>query len=118
MGALAAGDLRPGRMAAQGADRIVGVDEVGRGCLAGPVTVAGVRFESIPTNRLIQDSKTMTPVQRERAAEWVRSNCDGWLVFEVWPELIDRINILEAVRLAMRTVVAQWLSASPFCDCR
>lgn len=87
------------------ATRIVGVDEVGRGCLAGPVVVCGVVFEKIPANPLIQDSKILTARQREQGAVWVVGSCCDWLVLEVWPEVIDRINILEAVRLAMRAVV-------------
>lgn len=87
------------------AQHIIGVDEVGRGCLAGPVAVGGVVFDRVPDNPLIQDSKSLTARQRDHAAEWVRARSSRWVVFEVWPELIDRINILEAVRLAMRTVV-------------
>lgn len=89
----------------ESAARVVGVDEVGRGCLAGPVAVCGVAFEQIPTNPMIQDSKTLTARQREHAAEWITGNCSDWVVLEVWPEVIDRINILEAVRLAMRAAV-------------
>ncbi len=88
------------------ANRVLGIDEVGRGCLAGPVAVCGVAFETIPTHRLIQDSKTLTARQRRTAAEWVKANSAEWLVVEVWPELIDRLNILESVRLAMRSVAA------------
>lgn len=87
------------------APSIIGADEVGRGCLAGPVTVAAVRFDSIPRQPLIQDSKTLTARQREAAAEWVAHSCRDWVVIEVWVELIDRLNILEAVRLAMKTAV-------------
>ena len=87
------------------AAQVVGVDEVGRGCLAGPVVVCGVVFEKIPANPLIQDSKILTARQREQGAAWVVGNCCDWLVLEVWPEVIDTINILEAVRLAMRAVV-------------
>ena len=87
------------------AAQVVGVDEVGRGCLAGPVVVCGVVFEKIPANPLIQDSKILTARQRVQGAAWVVGNCCDWLVLEVWPEVIDRINILEAVRLAMRAVV-------------
>lgn len=87
------------------AAQVVGVDEVGRGCLAGPVVVCGVVFEKIPANPLIQDSKILTARQREQSAAWVVGNCCDWLVLEVWPEVIDKINILEAVRLAMRAVV-------------
>lgn len=85
--------------------RIVGVDEVGRGCLAGPVVVAGVAFASIPDNPEIQDSKVLTARRRARAVEWLQECCEDWLVVEVWVELIDRVNILEATRLAMATVL-------------
>jgi len=84
---------------------VVGVDEVGRGCLAGPVVVGGVLFSRIPRNPLIQDSKTLTSRQRRVAADWVIAHCSDWTVVEVWPQLIDRLNILGAVRLAMRTTV-------------
>jgi len=84
---------------------IIGVDEVGRGCLAGPVVVCGVRFAAIPRQPLVQDSKTLSARQREQAAEWIVRTCSDWVVLEVWVELIDRLNILEAVRLAMRTCV-------------
>jgi ribonuclease HII len=87
------------------APSIIGVDEVGRGCLAGPVAVAAVRFDGISRQPLIQDSKTLTARQREAAAEWVVRSCRDWVVLEVWVELIDRLNILEAVRLAMRAAV-------------
>jgi len=87
------------------ATSIIGVDEVGRGCLAGPVVVCGVRFAAIARQPLVQDSKTLSARQREQAAEWVVRTCSDWVVIEVWVELIDRLNILEAVRLAMRTCV-------------
>lgn len=86
---------------------VVGVDEVGRGCLAGPVVVAGVAFEEIPPvagGVLVRDSKTMRPRAREAAARWILANCRDWIVVEVWVDLIDRLNILEATRLAMRSV--------------
>jgi len=89
----------------QSAVSILGIDEVGRGCLAGPLVVGGVLFDSIADNPLIQDSKQLSPAQREGAAAWVIENCRGWLLTEVWVELIDRINILEATRLAMRATV-------------
>ena len=87
------------------ASSIVGIDEVGRGCLAGPVVVCGVRFDTIAAHPLIQDSKTLTARQRGEAAEWVLQSCRDWVVLEVWVELIDRLNILQAVRLAMRACV-------------
>ena len=87
------------------ADEIIGVDEVGRGCLAGPVGVCAVAFCRIPRNPLIQDSRVLTPRRRDEAADWVRDHCRRWLVTEVWVDVIDRINILEATRLAMEASV-------------
>lgn len=83
------------------ASAIVGIDEVGRGCLAGPVVVCGVRFDRIRREPRVQDSKTLTAEEREEAAAWVLRNCCDWTVLEIWVELIDRLNILEATRLAM-----------------
>lgn len=83
------------------ARQIIGIDEVGRGCLAGPVVVCGVAFRRIPRQPLVRDSKRLSPRQRVEAAEWIRKFCDGWLLTEVWVEVIDRVNILEATRLAM-----------------
>jgi ribonuclease HII len=85
-------------------DEIIGIDEVGRGCLAGPVTVCGVSFKRIPRYPLVRDSKAMSPIQRQQAAGWILEHCETWLLTEVWPELIDRINILEATRLAVRSI--------------
>lgn len=84
---------------------IIGIDEVGRGALAGPVVVCGVRFSEIPCHEGIRDSKKLSEKRRNEASEWVRQNADDWVVVEIWPEVIDRINILEATRRAMRTAV-------------
>lgn len=83
---------------------VVGIDEVGRGALAGPVVVAGVVWSSIPPNAEIRDSKTMTARRRERASAWIRERCDAWALVEIWPALIDRLNIFGATKLAMKTV--------------
>lgn len=84
---------------------VVGVDEVGRGSLAGPVVVCAAKFERIPDSSMVQDSKRLTAKRRREAAEFIREHCSAWVVVEVWQELIDRINILEATRLAMRAGV-------------
>ena len=84
------------------ADAVVGVDEVGRGCLAGPVVVCAVRLTSIPDDPGIRDSKRLTARQREAAADRLRSLDARWAVCEIGVEIIDGINILEATRLAMR----------------
>ena len=93
-----------------GANAIIGVDEVGRGALAGPVVVCAAAFEEIPDDGEVRDSKLLSPRRRDSIAARLRSGGARWVVCEVWPELIDRINILEATRLAMaaaaRTLIA------------
>ena len=93
-----------------GANAIIGVDEVGRGALAGPVVVCAAAFEEIPDDGEVRDSKLLSPRRRYSIAARLRNGGARWVVCEVWPELIDRINILEATRLAMaaaaRTLIA------------
>ncbi|MEE4272632.1 MAG: ribonuclease HII [Thermoanaerobaculales bacterium] len=92
------------------ADAVVGVDEVGRGCLAGPVVICAARFETIPPSRWVRDSKKLTPRRRVETAAWLRGKCSDWVVVEVWQDLIDTINILEATRLAMESAVRALVS--------
>ncbi|MCU0303404.1 MAG: ribonuclease HII [Thermoanaerobaculales bacterium] len=84
---------------------IIGVDEVGRGSLVGPVVVCAARFERIPRSARVRDSKLLTARQRREVALWLRQVCPAWVVVEVWQETIDRLNILEATRLAMTAAV-------------
>jgi len=89
------------------ASQIIGVDEVGRGSLAGPVVVSAVAWTRIPRNPEIQDSKGMTALARQRTSGWVRQHCHGWVIVEVWPEAIDRVGIAVATRLAMESAVEE-----------
>lgn len=84
-----------------GADTVIGVDEVGRGAHAGPVVVCAAAFEQIPDDDLVRDSKLLTPRRREQVVSRLRGYGARWVACEIWPEIIDRINILEATRLAM-----------------
>ena len=84
---------------------VIGVDEVGRGSLAGPVVVCAARFDRIPRSSQVRDSKQMTAKQRRERAEWIVTICSAWVIVEVWQDVIDRVNILEATRLAMRSGV-------------
>jgi len=87
---------------------IIGIDEAGRGPLAGPVVVAGVahRYGRRPVflDR-IKDSKKLTPKQRE---EWfiklTRNQEISWAVARIWPAVIDKINIARAANLGARKV--------------
>ena len=79
----------------------MGVDEVGRGSLAGPVVICAAGFDRVPDNPMVRDSKKLTARRRRETAAWLRAVCARWVIVEVWPEVIDRANILEATRLAM-----------------
>ena len=91
---------------APGAQRIAGVDEAGRGPLAGPVVVAAVVFAPgrTPINGLA-DSKQLTPERREALYERIVSRALAWHVVAIEVEVIDRINILQATLVGMREAV-------------
>jgi ribonuclease HII len=85
------------------AARLVGVDEAGRGPLAGPVVVAAVVLPEVPSAELAEarDSKTMTPKSRQRLFGVVRSQALAVSVAWAHPRDIERDNILKATLLAM-----------------
>ena len=78
-----------------------GCDEAGRGPLAGPVTAAAVILPPDFSNDLINDSKQLTERKRELLRPVIEHHALAWAVAMVWPEEIDRINILNASILAM-----------------
>ena len=85
-----------------GHSMIAGVDEVGRGALAGPVVAAAIILNpSVPLPEGLDDSKRLTELRRERIAEELRSRAVCYAVGVVGPEEIDRTNILIATRRAM-----------------
>lgn len=93
--------------------RVIGTDEVGRGCLAGPVVACAVVLPPIvrksPLEKelaLLNDSKLVPPPQRERLAK-VLMSCCSYAIAEASPEEIDEINILQASLLAIRRAVAK-----------
>ncbi|WP_282601936.1 ribonuclease HII [Paracoccus sp. PARArs4] len=90
---------------ARGAKLVAGVDEVGRGPLAGPVTAAAVILPQGDLPPGLNDSKKLTARRREALDEWIRANCD-WAVIHVDVDEIDRLNILRASQLAMVRAVA------------
>jgi len=89
-----------------GFSRFAGVDEVGRGCLAGPVVAAAVVVDPRVTVPGVDDSKRLSPEARRRLAEWIRVGCIAWSVAAVSPAIIDRINILQASKRAMVQALA------------
>jgi len=97
----------------QGLWPAAGVDEVGRGCLAGPVVAAAVILpEDISSSHGITDSKKLTPTQRQRLAKLIHSVAISVSIARVEPSRIDEINILQASLEAMRLAV-KGLSLKP-----
>lgn len=90
----------------RGLTRVAGVDEAGRGPLAGPVVAAAVVLAPGVVIRGVDDSKRLEVDERRRLYGLVRSRAAAWAVAIVDPPTIDRINILEATRLAMRAALA------------
>jgi ribonuclease HII len=99
---------------ADGAERIAGVDEVGRGPLFGPVVAAAVILPSGATLDGLTDSKQLSEQERVRFDAVVREVAVAWAIAEVDAATIDRINILQASRLAMRLAVER-LAHAPDC---
>lgn len=82
-----------------------GLDEAGRGCLAGPVVAAAVILPVDYTHPLLNDSKQLTKPQRELLREEIKKEAIAWEVAEVSNLEIDQINILNASFLAMHRAV-------------
>jgi len=85
---------------------LCGVDEAGRGPLAGPVTAAAVMLDPGRPIDGLRDSKKLSAVARERLADEIRQHAAAWCVAEASVEEIDRLNILHATMLAMQRAVA------------
>lgn len=89
-----------------GARRVAGVDEAGRGPLAGPVTAAAVVLDPRRLPAGLNNSKKLSAKQRDALAAEIRA-CSDWAVVHVWIEEIDALNILRASHLAMCRAIAQ-----------
>jgi ribonuclease HII len=92
---------------------VAGVDEVGRGCLAGPVLAGAVVLDPDCYIPRVCDSKTVTALERERLYDRITSKAVAWSVISVEPDEIDRINIHQASLRAMQRAV---LSLTPLPD--
>lgn len=90
-----------------------GIDEVGRGCLAGPVIVAAAIIPQNTSCCLLRDSKTMTETQREEAYAWITANC-FYATAMVNHRLIDTCNIYDATLLAMKKAYLTLIVQLPF----
>jgi ribonuclease HII len=95
-----------------GFQRIAGIDEVGRGSLAGPVVAAAVVLPERHRIKGLRDSKVLPRSRREALYELILDRADGVGVGCMEVEVIDRINILQATKLAMRQALGH-LSPMP-----
>ncbi len=89
-----------------GLHRVAGVDEVGRGCLAGPVVAAAVVLDPGAHVAGLADSKLVPPEQRDVLAALIIARASAWAVAIVDAGEIDRVNIHRASLQAMREAVA------------
>ena len=89
-----------------------GCDEVGRGCLAGPVVAAAVILPKNYLHELLNDSKQLTKEERIQLQDEIKRDALAWAVAEVSHQEIDKINILNASFLAMHHALDQ-LSLRP-----
>jgi ribonuclease HII len=99
---------------ARGFCAIAGVDEVGRGSLFGAVFAAAVILSPDRPIRGLNDSKQLEPERREVLAGRIRERAVAWAVAAVDAAAIDRINIYQASRLAMRLAVEKLTPAADF----
>lgn len=83
---------------------ILGIDEVGRGCIAGPVVAAGVILDDNIDTSQINDSKKISQNKREKIYNYLKENCK-YVVKSSSVEEIEKMNILQASLLAMRRVI-------------
>lgn len=84
---------------------VAGVDEAGRGPLAGPVFAAAVILDPARPIPGLADSKVLTPVQRENLAEAIQARALAWALGRAEVEEIDAMNILQATLLAMQRAI-------------
>lgn len=89
---------------------VVGIDEVGRGPLAGPVVAACVCLNSQDLPSMLKDSKKLSPNGREKLDRIIRQQALSFGIGVVFSDEIDRINILQATFKAMRSALDQVVS--------
>jgi ribonuclease HII len=95
----------PGELPFSADDIVCGVDEAGRGPLAGPVFAAAVILDPLRPIDGLRDSKKLSPARREQLAVLIRRDALAWAIAECSEAEIDELNILQASMLAMRRAV-------------
>lgn len=84
-----------------------GTDEAGRGCLAGPVTAAAVILPDTFKNKLLNDSKKLSELKRDALKPIIETEAISFAFAHIFPDDIDKINILNASILAMHKSIEQ-----------
>jgi len=97
-------------------DLVAGVDEVGRGPLAGDVVAAAVILDPKQPIAGLTDSKALTAKRREQLSEEIKARALSWCIARASVAEIDELNILQASLLAMRRAVEGLLVAPGFCQ--
>lgn len=95
--------------------RVIGMDEVGRGCWAGPLVAGAVLLKDSPlrggnikvSDIVLRDSKMMSRKQRQTTDAWVQEHAEAWGLGWVWPAEIDAYGLTWAVRTAMERALAK-----------
>ncbi len=91
---------------------VCGIDEVGRGCLAGPLVAAAVILPPRTSYRHLKDSKIMSPQARLMASKWIKQHC-WYVVGIIHNRLIDQHNIWQATILSMKKALLHTLTICP-----
>jgi len=97
-------------LAANGWVRLLGVDEAGRGPVAGPVVAAAVYYGDAPIVEGVGDSKALKPARRAELDLAIRATAEAVGVGVVGADVIDAVNIRQATKLAMRLAIANCLA--------
>lgn len=92
-------------MIKKGYKYVCGVDEVGRGPLAGPVVCAAVIMPVDDIIDGVDDSKKLTEKKRQKLAEEIKKKAIAYAICRIEPQIIDEINILQATRLCMKDAI-------------
>ncbi len=100
------------KCAREGFDAVIGIDEVGRGSLAGPVVACAILLKDTSFKNRIDDSKKLTPAQREKAFVEITGKADFSLGM-VDERKVDEVNILVATTIAMQEALSSLLKRVP-----
>lgn len=95
---------------------VCGIDEVGRGCLAGPLVTGAVILPPHKKHRLLKDSKILTETEREVAYAWITKHC-YWGIGILNNRVIDQHNIWQTTLLAMKKALVHTLASSSVRPC-